>query len=347
MTRRVVGILAVLLLGCAVAMPAETAQRAKSAAAQKAVPALSESVLKAQVMLARAGFSPGVIDARDGDNFKRAVRAFQQANGLPAGRLDDATMGRFGELSGDAALTEYVIQPQDTAGPFVEHIPQDYAKMAQLRHLSYRSPRQLLAAKFHMSEELLAALNKDKDLTQPGTVVTVANIGAPSSTAETQGSGSSAPPQTRPDGNGAGAEPGQPAAAQVVVDKRERSVRVLDPENRLIAFYPASIGSSEKPAPSGTLQVQTIAHNPDYTYNPGYAFKGQTATRPVTVRAGPNNPVGLVWIGLSLKGYGIHGTPEPEKVGKDQSHGCVRLTNWDALALSRLVKKGTPVQFVG
>ena len=138
-----------------------------------------------------------------------------------------------------------------------------------------------------------------------------------------------------------------PAAAVVVVDKRQKAVLAYDAEKRLIGFYPASIGSADKPAPSGTLQVRSVARDPEYTYNPKYQFKGQTAERPVKVAPGPNNPVGIVWIGLSAEGYGIHGTPEPEKVGKTQSHGCVRLTNWDALALARLVKKGTPVQFAG
>jgi lipoprotein-anchoring transpeptidase ErfK/SrfK len=114
-----------------------------------------------------------------------------------------------------------------------------------------------------------------------------------------------------------------------------------------MAFYPASIGSAEKPAPSGTFQVRRVTYDPDYTYNPAYGFKEQKTRRKVTVRPGPNNPVGLVWIALSAKGYGIHGTPEPDKVGKTQSHGCVRLTNWDALALAKLVRKGTPVDFIG
>jgi lipoprotein-anchoring transpeptidase ErfK/SrfK len=124
-------------------------------------------------------------------------------------------------------------------------------------------------------------------------------------------------------------------------------VLVYSADNRLVAFYPASIGSTEKPAPTGTLVVRSITYDPNYTYNPAYAFKGQTAEHKVTVRPGPNNPVGLVWIGLSDNGYGIHGTPDPDQVGKAQSHGCVRLTNWDALALARMVKCGTLADFVG
>src|SRR5262249_8899496 len=131
-----------------------------------------------------------------------------------------------------------------------------------------------------------------------------------------------------------------------VVDKSEGAVRVLGSGGALIAYYPATIGSAEKPAPSGTLQVRSVSYDPTYRYDPHFQFKGQHATEPVTVAPGPNNPVGLVWIALSAKSYGIHGTPDPEKISKTASHGCVRLTNWDALALAQLVHKGTPVDFV-
>jgi lipoprotein-anchoring transpeptidase ErfK/SrfK len=124
-------------------------------------------------------------------------------------------------------------------------------------------------------------------------------------------------------------------------------VQVFSADNRLLAFFPASIGSAEKPAPSGTLVVRRVDYDPTYTYDPAYHFKEQKIQRKATVRPGPNNPVGVVWIALSEKGYGIHGTPDPDAVGKTQSHGCIRLTNWDALTLARLVKKGTPVDFIG
>ena len=114
-----------------------------------------------------------------------------------------------------------------------------------------------------------------------------------------------------------------------------------------MATYPATIGSEEKPAPSGTLKVERIARNPDYTYNPKYAFKGVKADKPFTIKPGPNNPVGTVWIALSKEGYGIHGTPDPAKVGKTSSHGCVRLTNWDAEELAGTIEKGARVDFEG
>jgi lipoprotein-anchoring transpeptidase ErfK/SrfK len=329
-----------LLVAVSLAGPANAA--AKRSARQPTAP--NATILEAQVMLARAGFSPGVIDAHRGENFTNALHAFQQANGMAPGPLDEATRTKLAQLSGGEALGAYTIQPEDVAGPFVEKIPHDFQQMAALPRLAYRSPRQLLAERFHMSETLLAALNRGKDLAQAGTAITVANIagsGQDASPAAGSGesSGSSTPPSTR--------RAAAPTAALVVVDKGKNAVFAYDADKRLIGFYPASVGSSDKPAPSGTLQVRSVVRDPDYTYDPKYRFKDQTAQRPVRIAPGPNNPVGVVWIGLSAEGYGIHGTPEPEKVGKTQSHGCVRLTNWDALALARLVKKGTPVQFVG
>jgi len=311
-------------------------------AAQKKAPALDQNVLQAEVLLDRAGFSPGTIDGRDGDNFAKALHAFQQVNGLPVGPLDQATLDRLTQVGGGPVVGEYTIQPQDVAGPFVPQIPRQFDEMAQLPQLAYHSPRQLIAAKFRMSEGLLAALNPNKNFAEPGTVLTVANVPQggddPAVVAQTLhehrgGTGSSAPPQQ--------------TVARVVVDKQNRSIQVFSGDNRLLAFFPASIGSAEKPAPSGTVQVSRVDYDPTYTYDPALHFKEQRTNRKVTVRPGPNNPVGVVWIALSAKGYGIHGTPDPDAIGKTQSHGCIRLTNWDALTLARLVKKGTPVDFIG
>jgi lipoprotein-anchoring transpeptidase ErfK/SrfK len=332
-----------LIIVLAAAIPlsgtATASRNAHSAAApRKQAAAFNEHVLNAQILLDRAGFSPGAIDGRDGENFAKALHAFQQVNGLSVGPLDQQTAARRAETSNTPTLAQYTIQPSDVRGPFAPRIPQDFEQMAQLQRLAYRSPRQLLAEKFHMSEALLAALNPNAKFDQPGTVITVANVAAmppdPKLAARNgEGSGSSAPQENK--------------AAKVVVDKRNRAVLAFGPDNRLLAFFPASIGSAEKPAPSGEFVVRSVAYDPDYTYNPAYGFKGQKAQRPVRIAPGPNNPVGVVWIGLSAQGYGIHGTPDPDKVGKAQSHGCVRLTNWDALALARLVKKGTPIAFLG
>ena len=135
-------------------------------------------------------------------------------------------------------------------------------------------------------------------------------------------------------------------AGKLVVRKSEHALHALDKDGKLVAFYPASIGSEEKPAPSGSYKIERVAQNPTYTYNPKYKFKGVKSDKPFTIKPGPNNPVGAVWIDLSLESYGIHGTPEPAKVGKTYSHGCVRLTNWDVRQLAQMVEKGTPVEFV-
>jgi len=330
----------IILLAAAIPMSgtATASRHAHSTAAPRKPAAVNEYVLNAAVLLDRAGFSPGAIDGRDGQNFARALHAFQQVNGLQVGRLDQQTLARLADISQAPTLVQYTIQASDVQGPFAPQIPKDFEQMAQLPRLAYHSPRQLLAEKFHMSEALLAALNPNGGFDQPGTVITVANVApmpADSKLAARsgEGSGSSAPQQGK--------------AAKVIVDKRNHAVLAFGTDNRLLAFFPASMGSAEKPAPSGEFAVRSIAYDPDYTYNPKYGFKGQKAQHIVKIAPGPNNPVGAVWIGLSAEGYGIHGTPEPDKVGKTQSHGCIRLTNWDALALARLVKKGTPVSFVG
>jgi lipoprotein-anchoring transpeptidase ErfK/SrfK len=203
-----------------------------------------------------------------------------------------------------------------------------------------------------MSEDLLRLLNRGRKLDQAGAVIIVASVG--DALIGKVGSGSDAR-RTGRDKNKRSAGTGQsagdmdakePKPAKVEVDKRRRELRLLQEDGSLIAVYPASIGSEEKPAPSGETKVTGIARNPTYTYNPKYGFKEVQSTKKFTIKPGPNNPVGAVWIALTGEGYGIHGTPEPRSVGKTFSHGCVRLTNWDALEVASLVDKGTPVFFI-
>jgi lipoprotein-anchoring transpeptidase ErfK/SrfK len=294
----------------------------------------SPVVLKAEILLDRAKYSPGDIDGRDGENFKKALRAYQQHNEInPTGKLDQATWDALVKTSDQPILRSYTIAASDEQGPFVDKIPQQYDAMASLKRLGYRSPQQLLAEKFHMSEDLLARINPGTNFDREGTQITVANV-TPIEVVD----GLAAKDRGN-SGEGAKAE-------RVEVDKSARVVRALGPQGQLLAFYPASIGSTEKPAPSGHFTVRSVSVNPTYRYNPEYAFKGQRTRRPVTVAPGPKNPVGLVWIDLSAKSYGIHGTPTPQNVSKTESHGCIRLTNWDALALAKLVRKGTPVDFI-
>jgi lipoprotein-anchoring transpeptidase ErfK/SrfK len=193
--------------------------------------------------------------------------------------------------------------------------------MKHLERLGYTSAREELAERFHMSEQFLAALNPHQPFDRAGTRLLVADLA-------TEGAGAA------------------PQADRVEVDKVRQTVKVFDASNHLTDFFPATVGSEDKPSPTGTLKVTSIDHDPNYRYNPKYHFKGVHANSPFTIRPGPNNPVGTVWIQLPGEGYGIHGTPDPGKVSKAQSHGCVRLTNWDAERLASGVKKGTPVSFV-
>ena len=315
-----------LVFSSAQAAPrAPTAEQINAAEPAKASGRSAENVnIRAQVLLDRAKFSPGAIDGRRGENFAGALRAFQRENGLPAsGELDTAT---FAKLTQDSApaMIGYTISARDVAGPFSAEIPQDYAGKATLKRLDYTGPAEMLAERFHMDEALLRALNPGKALDQAGTAIVVANVNV--KPAALRGKVSK--------------------TGKIEVDKAQKSLRVLAPDGKLLAFYPASIGSKEKPAPSGTLKVTRIAHSPTYTYDPAFGFRGVNAERELKIAPGPNNPVGVVWIALNKKTYGIHGTAEPEEVGKAASHGCVRLTNWDALALSKLVRRGTVVEFL-
>lgn len=279
-------------------------------------------VVRAQTLLDRAHFSPGLIDGKIGENFAGALKAFQHSTGLKeTGKLDKATMDKL--LARDSAhvFQDYEIGRKDERGPFTKHIPRKMEKQAELKRLGYRGPREELAERFHMSEALLAALNPHADFKKAGARIIVSR------------------PAPREDQTAT-------KAAKVVVDKSDLNVQAFDDKGVLIAYYPASVGSEEKPAPSGEQRVTRVARDPTYTYNPDYAFKSVKAKKEFTIAAGPNNPVGAVWIALTGEGYGIHGTPDPSRIGKTQSHGCVRLTNWDALDLAARVKADMPVEFV-
>lgn len=274
------------------------------------------AMVRLQVLLDRTGASPGVIDGFDGDNVRKAIFAFETMRGLPAdGQLDPDVMTAL--ETGGPVIGTYEITTDDVAA-IVPPIPSDYAEMARRDFLGYTSVAEELGERFHMDVDLLAALNPGAAFTAGETIVAAAY--GPDLTGE---------------------------VARIEADKSLRQVRAYDASDRLIAAYPATIGSEDNPSPTGTHIVEAVAPMPNYTYNPRVNFQQGDNTLVLTIPPGPNGPVGSMWIDLSEPTFGIHGTPEPSQIDKTASHGCVRLTNWDANELARMVKPGVPVVFVG
>lgn len=289
----------------------ERSRRSHSPRVRHAQP-IDKQALATQVMLDRAGYSPGEIDAQRGTSTERALAAYTKNGGATA-------------ASPENSLTDYTITEQDTAGPFTPSIPHDMMEMAKLPALGYTNVIELLGERFHASPTLVKRLNPEATFAA-GEVIQLPNVRV--SPVVEIGTGNS-----------------RNAPVTVTVRKSTSDLVVTDASGAVLMYAPVTTGSEHDPLPIGDWKVTGIQRNPTFHYNPALFWDAQSTDSKATIQPGPNNPVGVVWIDLSRPHYGLHGTPEPSTVGKTASHGCVRLTNWDATKLASLVRPGTPVVF--
>ena len=280
------------------------------------------AVLRLEILLDRAHFSCGEIDGRYGQNLKNAIEAYQLANQLSVdGVVGPSTWQLLNQDSADAVI-EHTISAEDIAGPFDKNIPTDWVARSKLKGMYYASPLQEFTGKYHATEALLRRLNPGQSFDSVGQEILVPNVITPR----------------------AG------RAASVVVTGlatkdpvRAASVEALDSAGKVLFYATANIGGAHDPLPVGKWKVTDIVHNPWYNYNPNLFWDADDANAKVKIPPGPNGPVGVVWIGISKPHYGLHGASDPGLIGRTHSDGCVRMTNWDALELAKLVGVGTPV----
>ena len=278
-----------------------------------------------QVLLDREGFSPGQIDGHAGMNFNHALAAAQSAKKLkPTGAADCDTWKALGGDKSEPTVATYTITEDDVNGPFEKVIPRQLVEQAKLPGLEYQSPIEAIAERFHASPALIQQLNPNLRLAA-GKEIKVPAV-PPFN------------PSVKPTNEATG-------DITVTVSRADSAVRVTRADGTVVLFAPVTTGSEHDPLPPGDFKVIGVSWRPEFHYNPDLFWDAKASDTKATIKAGPNNPVGVVWIALSLEHYGLHGTPEPGNIGHTESHGCVRLTNWDAARLASLVKPGTPVHF--
>lgn len=278
----------------------------------------SETITKLQIVMDRAGFSPGVIDGLNTQRFRKALATFNKSQQQAISVNDPGRIDQLLIEKGGPAFVEYTITDEDLQYKYTPEIPHRYIEQASMGRINFKSIQEMLAERFHMDEAFLTELNAGADFGKAGTSIMVASFGKDL----------------------------QKRVTRIEADKTNLQLRAFDENGALVATYPASIGSQRTPSPTGTHKVRNKAQNPAYTYDPQGSSQPGQSNGLLLLPPGPNGPVGNAWIGLSKPTYGIHGTPEPSQIGISQSVGCIRLTNWDALELARLVKRGVEVIFI-
>jgi lipoprotein-anchoring transpeptidase ErfK/SrfK len=336
-------------------------------AARVDIPDLQERpIMQAQVVLDRHGFGPGVIDGKMGISTENALKGFQEANNLEvSGDLDEATRRVLAKWDNIPA-TRVVTIPEDWGTAQYRDVPEDPADQAKLQRLGYESLDERLAERFHTTVEVLEQLNPGgrpagTDQASAGASPSPAGSATASSTASKFRAGQ----QVRVPNIGAdridaaqvqdktwqqtlaslGVGTGQPEVARIVVDKSESWLKGYDSAGKLVVMFTVTSGSSRDPLPLGNWGITGISRNPPFAYNPELFWDVPDTEEKQQLPPGPNGPVGVVWIDLTKEHYGIHGTGAPETIGRAQSHGCVRLTNWDAARLAQMVDTETKVVF--
>ena len=335
---RKMGSVSLCLLLATAGPVALSAQGTKPAAGAAAI---DRTVLHVQVILDHLGFTPGVLDGRLGQSLTSALKGFQESRGLvKTGQMDRPTLRALYPYRNFRPTRTLALTEAALAGPYVNPLPTDPAEQAKLSGMAYRAPMEKLAEMFHTTPAVLVALNSPETKLAPGSRVVFPNALPASRDYDAK-----LPAEWRKTLSELNVSAVQPQGAKVVVDKSDSVLRVLDAQGKLIAQFNATMGSGHDPLPIGNWKIQGASYNPPFHYNPDLFWDAKEGSDPARIPPGPNGPVGVIWLDLSKPHYGIHGTPEPEKIGRTESHGCIRLTNWDAARLSLMVKPGTPAVF--
>jgi lipoprotein-anchoring transpeptidase ErfK/SrfK len=309
-------------------MQKRRATKGSTHAAKKAPPPLPcGDLVSFAVLLDRQGFSPGQIDGTANRNFTRALDALRADKKIVAiGQPDCETWKALGGDGGEPPIMNYTVTDADVQGPFEPQIPKELPEQAQLEALAYRTPLEELAERFHASPALIQKLNPG------GTIAAGQSIKVPGVLPFDA--------SVRPPANDT-----KPNDISIDVSRNESALRAIRSDGTIVLYAPVTTGSQHDPLPLGDWKVTGLRWNPPFHYSPSLFWDARPSDTKATLKPGPNNPVGVVWIDLNLDHYGLHGTPEPGSVGMSQSHGCVRLTNWDAARVAALVKPGTAVKF--